>query len=64
MAGRDDYQSTGQNLIKWVYDSQLNTCQMSMVCYAVKVGSCAAPGLTAYLNDNDITWEEARYDRE
>jgi len=33
---------------------------MSMVCYAVKVGCCAAPGLTAYLNDNSITWEEAR----
>jgi hypothetical protein len=34
--GLDDYQSTGRNLIKLVYDSRLNTCRMSMVCYAVK----------------------------
>jgi hypothetical protein len=57
--GLDDYQSTGRNLIKWVYDSRLHTCRMSMVCYAVKVRCCAAPGLIAYLNNNSITWEEA-----
>ena len=58
--GSEDYQSTGRNLIRWVYDTRLNTCRMSMVCFAIKIGSCVTPGLTAYLHANEIAWSETK----
>jgi len=53
------YNSSYNNMIRWVYDFRLRECTMSMRCLALKFGACQAQALIDYLEHNAVPYRIA-----
>jgi hypothetical protein len=53
------YNSSYNNMIRWVYDFRLCECTMSMLCLALKFGACQAQVLIDYLECNAVPYSIA-----
>ena len=53
------YNSSYNNMIRWVYDFRLHECTMSMRCLALKLGACQAQVLIDYLERNAVPYSIA-----